>query len=100
MDLWEAAAHSGGSGPDPARRPVGVRPGPARAFRARRGPGAPKFLGTSASWKVCLRASTGLELGGPALPSEPEWASGELEPGQRAGVRRPYAEAGRGGEGQ
>lgn len=41
VDLWEAAAHPGGSGPDPARQPVGVRPGPAPAPRARRGPGLP-----------------------------------------------------------
>lgn len=38
VDLWEAVAHPGGSGPDPARQPVGVLPGPSRAPRARRGP--------------------------------------------------------------
>lgn len=39
VDLWEAAAHPRVSGPDPARQPVGVRPGPARAPRARRDSG-------------------------------------------------------------
>lgn len=48
-----------------------------------------QVVATSASRKVCPRAGAGLEPGARALPSEPERASGELGPGQRAGVRGP-----------
>lgn len=87
-DLWEAAAHPGGSGPDPARPRVGVRPGPTHAPRARRGPGLPS-CGVPREVESLPEGRCGLGPGARALPSAPERASGELGPGQRAGVRGP-----------
>lgn len=59
------------------------------ATLARAGARGSEVVGTSASWKVCPRAGAGLELEEGALSSEPEWATGELGPGQRRGAPGP-----------